>query len=92
MRISEDDLFKEMLEDPAFFGISVYRRNPCCYRDQVEVDGIGTVMREHYDDAEEAVIRLKALTRAVEALIDRFRETGDIETLMGACEGCEVKV
>lgn len=81
-----DDLYEEMLERPSYYGISVYRQNPCCYKDQVEASidmSLG-----HFDFASDAAHKMRAAARVVEALTLRFYETGEIETVMGACEGC----
>lgn len=88
MTTDVESLARDMADNPGYYGVSVYRRNPCCYGDQAEVQI--DLSLHHWDDAEEAVRKLQAVTRAIEILIDRFRQHGEIETMQGACEGCEV--
>jgi hypothetical protein len=85
-----EQMARDIADNPAYYGLRVYRQNPCCYGDQAEATV--EVSFGHFDDAEDAATKLLAVGRAVEILIDRFRQHGEIETVMGVCEGCEVSV
>jgi hypothetical protein len=82
-----DTLANDMFENPGFYGISVYRQNPCCAKDQARVELAHGILDAYYEDAEDAVVYTQALSTAIALFISNFRENGIIDT-GGPCESC----
>lgn len=85
---SLQDLTFEILDNPAFFGLSVYRLNPCCSKDQAEVSLHPHIAQTTYENAEDAATYFKALAAAIDELVSRFADKGEIATENWPCDSC----
>ena len=86
-----DTLAEEMIQDPEFFGISIWRENPCCYRDRLRVQFHEHQLDRSWQDVEEAAVYLEAMTRTMKEYQDRFAANPNdpsIETTGYPCGGC----
>lgn len=83
-------LAEEMIRDPRFHGIAIWRENPCCSRDRLRV-AFNQYQLDRTWDIEDAAVYLEAMERTMKEYRDRFAADPNdtsIETMSYPCGGC----